>query len=116
MRYNFPSNELPDPTNYKASYCECRWDEYQQDSGDGTGDWGFYTEAGSNITDCATCMQKCSLDSNCGSVECGTNQTLIDGTVITPHCTWWRTGVCETAQEFKLNPHNLIITAKKKGM
>ena len=114
MQYNYPLEDFPDylvlPTKYKATPCECRWDEYTE----GT-EWGFYYNGGSNITGCAACMEKCDLDPSCGSVECGEDQPLLDGSIIPAHCTWWRNGTCQTEDEFKLNPNNFIVTAKKLG-
>ena len=60
-------------------------------------------------------MSKCDNDQSCGSVECGPDQSLPDGTILKGQCSWWKTGVCETAAEFSINPHNYILTCKKLG-
>ena len=59
-------------------------------------------------------MTRCDNDPACGSVECGENQNLPDGTVVKAHCSWWRKGKCETGPEFSTNPNNLILTCKKQ--
>ena len=60
-------------------------------------------------------MSKCDIDPSCGSVECGPDQVLPDNTTLKGQCGWWKTGVCETAAEFSINPHNYIWTCKKLG-
>ena len=98
---------IPNP-RYKCTWHECAWSQYEK----GT-DWGFYKEGGEDIRTCDVCMRRCDEDPSCGSVECGNDQPLLDGTVIKSYCSWWRKGSCETADEFTTNPKDFIMTCKK---
>ena len=109
ITYDVPSEAIPNP-GYQCTYHECKWSDYIKNI-----DWGFYLQNGRNITGCSLCMAECDRDSLCSSIECGTDQHLQDGTVITPYCSYWRNGKCEEADEFKLNPGNFIWTCKKKN-
>ena len=109
MQYKIPKEFIPNP-NYKCTGHECPWSHYKEGI-----HWGFYKEDGKNIGTCEDCMSRCDNDPACGSVECGVDQTLPDGTVIEAHCSWWLKGSCQTAAEFSTNPSNLIWTCKKKG-
>ena len=111
MQYNFDMGHFPNPyrLTYRCTGHECPWSQYNN----GT-DFGFYEEGGGHIKDCGSCMAKCDEDPSCGSVECGPDQPLPDGTVLEGYCSWWRTGKCETAAEFSTNPNNYILTCKKQ--
>ena len=109
IKYDIPNEDIPNP-RYKCTHHNCPWSEYQKDV-----HWGFYIEMGANITGCELCMTKCDHNMSCGSVECGEDQPLLDGTVVKAHCSWWRKGSCETAEEFTTNPADFIWTCKKKG-
>ena len=58
-------------------------------------------------------MERCDEDQLCTSLECGPNQDMQDGTVINGYCAYWYHGLCESEEEFSLNPANLIWTCKK---
>ena len=96
-------------TAYKCTAHECAWSDYQRYS-----DWDFFIQNGSNITDCGQCMALCDGSQNCTSLECGPDQLLPDGTIINGYCSYWTHGLCESATEFTLNPHNYIWTCKKE--
>ena len=108
IQYNIPAEHIPNP-QYRCTSHECPWNQYKEEI-----DWGFYKEDGEHIDNCRLCMTRCDDDPACGSVECGENQNLPDGTVVKAHCSWWRKGKCETGPEFSTNPNNLILTCKKQ--
>ena len=98
MQYKVQSEFIPN-SNYRCTGHECPWSAYIE---------------GTDIDSCEMCMSRCDIDPSCGSVECGPDQHLPDGTVLNGHCSWWRKGVCETAAEFSTNPANYIWTCKKQ--
>ena len=108
MQYKVQSQFIPN-SNYRCTWHECPWSAYIEGA-----DWGFYKENGGDIDSCEICMSRCDMDPACGSVECGPDQNLPDGTVLSGHCSWWRKGFCETAAEFSTNPANYIWTCKKQ--
>ena len=59
-------------------------------------------------------MAKCDEDVDCSSLECGSDQKFLDGRIKKAHCSYWRSGSCEKAEEFTMNPFNYIRTCKKK--
>ena len=66
---------------YSCGYNSCPWKNYQYGEA-----FGYYRNT---AVDCLNCQKRCNEDEiNCGGVECG-------GT----HCSWWKTGVCATAEE-----------------
>ena len=109
MQYNVPNELIPNP-RYKCTGHECPWSNYKEGI-----HWGLYKENGKQMGNCTLCMNKCENDPECGSLECGLDLPLPDGTVKKAHCSWWKRGTCETAGEFSTNPHNLIMTCKKQG-
>ena len=108
MQYKIPADYIPNP-NYRCTGHECPWSAYIEGQ-----DWGFYKNNGQHINSCKACMSRCDNTTSCGSIECGPDQPLTDGTVLRGYCSWWREGLCETAQEFSTNPHNYIWTCKKQ--
>lgn len=73
----------------------CPWDYDEQGK-----DWGYYTRRNSN---CKSCKEKCSNDSNCGGVECGGTGS---------YCSWWKHGLCIKASE-QTSKHNRHLTCMK---
>ena len=78
-------------------------------------DYGFWEDGGQPIDSCQRCMERCDNDQSCGSVECGPDQDLPDGSTLPGHCSWWKVGKCETAAEFTTNPPNSIWTCMKQS-
>ena len=111
MQYTIPKEYIPNPyqLTYRCTGHECPWSQYNN----GT-DFGYYMEREEHIDDCGSCMSKCDNDPFCGSVECGPDQPLPDGTILKGYCSWWRKGKCETAAEFSTNPENYVWTCKKQ--
>ena len=95
---------------YRCTHHECPWSHYEEDT-----DFGFWTDNGERIASCTRCMELCDNDPSCGSVECGPDQDLPSGSVLSGYCSWWKAGKCEAAAEFTTNPANYILTCKKQG-
>ena len=78
-------------------------------------EYGFFLSDGKNISgnNCDECMIKCDSEPWCSHIECGSDQEFLDGSIKKSHCSYWRTGSCEEAEEFTLNPSNYITTCKK---
>ena len=108
VQYTIPQEYIPNP-RYRCTGHECPWSQYKENI-----DFGFWEINGHRITSCADCMVLCDDNESCGSVECGPDQDLPDGTKIMGYCAWWRPGVCETAAEFTTNPANYIWTCQKQ--
>ena len=92
-----------------CTHHECNWNDFTK----GT-DWDFYTDNGRNISGCSPCMQKCEVDPNCYSLECGEDQPLPDGTTKYAHCSWWNEHSCFKYEDFTLNAPNYIWTCRKQ--
>ena len=95
---------------FKCTHYECPWSNYTQEI-----DWDFYLTSGKNISGCIPCMDRCTSDIRCQSIECGDDQEMLDGSFKAAHCSWWSTGSCYKHEDFTLNPQNLIKTCRKKG-
>ena len=108
IQYNIPQEYIPD-SQYRCTHHECPWSQYEEDI-----DFGFWKDGEERITSCQTCMERCNNDPSCGSVECGPDHNLPDGTVLYGYCSWWAVGKCEKAAEFSTNPANYIWTCKKE--
>ena len=76
IRFTIITNSV----TYKCDTNACKWGNYKKSI-----DWGYYSKTDD---DCVKCQRKCTLDPNCGAVECGEG-----------YCSWWKSGKCRSLSE-----------------
>ena len=82
---------------YGCSYKGCDWSTGVQ----GT-DWDYYSTTNGN---CTYCMNECDKDKTCEGVECGGS-----------HCSWWKNGKCNNANQLKVSADYNVLTCLKDSI
>lgn len=74
-------------------------------------DWDYYYQYDNRFHDCATCLNKCELDTNCGAAECGISWSSFG---YHRYCKWWNSSACQLGGTHWANKGDLMTCWKSE--